>query len=217
MIEKKHIPTAVIYLCLLFLGVLAGCVPSVSPEFDQVTVPEITRTVQTETAYDNDCLGRTIETPEGAAITELSTSLTPIEKQIADADLIVLGTIAEISGTCYNQDGGEYYYNALPYFEIRLTVEEYLKQTITVNAPELILTTVGYGVSASVESPYAVGDQVLAFIVDRELAWKGPTLRPILRPFDDVASSVCSSNPMAPLLALAACTHRLPWRKFGDK
>ncbi|MCA9999675.1 MAG: hypothetical protein KDE56_28125, partial [Anaerolineales bacterium] len=143
----------------------------------------------------SDCLGRQIETPENTAVTELSTSLTPIETQIEQADLIVLGTIAEISGTCYNQDGGEYYSNALPYFEIRLTVNEYLQQKMAIDAPELVLTAVGYGVMPNSEWPFAVGDQVLAFIVDRELAWKGNSRRPILRPFDDPTSSLLLGQP----------------------
>ena len=184
-----------VILCLLAWAALVGCVPTTAPEVQSGENSSAPPTESPVSNYTSDCLGRQIETPENTAVTELSTSLTPIETQIAQSDLIVLGTIAEISGTCYNQDGGEYYSNALPYFEIRLTVSEYLQQKSAIDAPELILTAVGYGVMPNSEWPFAVGDQVLAFVVGRELAWKGNSSRPILRPFDDPTSSLLLGQP----------------------
>ena len=184
-----------IVLCLLFGMFLMGCVPTTAPEAQSGEPVSLPPTESPVGIYSSDCLGREIEAPENAAIVELSTSLTPIETQITESALIVLGTIADISGTCYNQDGGEYFSNGLPYFEVRLTVDDYLQQKIVIDAPELVLTAVGYGVSPNSEWPFAVGDQVLAFVVDRELAWQGNSRRPILRPFDDPTSSFLLAQP----------------------
>jgi hypothetical protein len=182
-------------LCLLFGLILVGCVPTTAPEAQSGESVSVLPTESDVGIYSSDCLGREIETPENAGIVELSTSLTPLETQITESDLIVVGTITDISGTCYNQDGGEYYSNGLPYFEVRLTVDDYLQQRLGIDTPELVLTAVGYGLSPHSEWPFAVGDQVLAFVVDRELAWRGTSGRPILRPFDDPTSSFLLAQP----------------------
>ncbi|MAU00872.1 MAG: hypothetical protein CL608_27320 [Anaerolineaceae bacterium] len=185
--------SSVVYLCLLFL-LLPSCVPGTAPEPGEN--PDSAPGNWTAGIYHSDCLGRNIEIPGNAPALEVSYSETPIETQLADSNLVVLGTVIEISHTCFNQDGGAFYRDALPYFEVRLAVDEILHQSLELEAAELVLTQVGYSpLDDSISSPFAVNDQVVALVVDRELAWQGGTMRPILRPFDHFASSLLLTQP----------------------
>ena len=179
--------------CLLSILIVSGCVPPTTDPNE----PEAA-TVENELAEDpsSNCLDKTVEIPGNAPLIEFSYSETPIATQLAESDLIVLGTISAISHTCFNQNSGEYYQDALPYFQIHLTIEEILQQQLDLDQAELVLTQVGYSpLDDAAASPFAVGDQAVALVVARELAWQGGARRPILRPFDYFGSSLLLAQP----------------------
>lgn len=180
---KKLVP-----LCLLILLAIAACTPPTASESESEPWQL--------GDYRSDCLGKDLELPENVPVFDFSVSRTLLETQIAESDLIVLGTIADISGSCFNQESGEYFDNGLPYFEIRLNVEEFVQNKLGLEAQELVFTQVGYSLlDDTVPSPYSVGDQVLLLVVDRELAWQNDGTKPILRPFDDFTSSLLIAQP----------------------
>lgn len=121
----------------------------------------------------------------------------PIDEQIEVADVIFAGTVTEISKTRWNQDSGEYWedvvydeigntrYVGLPIYTIELHVTRPIVGDISQN-DNLVITVVGHSPLEdsfeSVNSNYSlqVGDKVVMFARNSELAWRNGT-KPILQ------------------------------------
>lgn len=180
-------------LSLLIILAAGGCLPTTTEFSENEAVSSENEPVEDP---NSNCLSKTIEIPSNAAVIDLSYSETPIETQLAESDLIVLGIISAVSHTCFNQNSGKFYRDALPYFEIHLTIEEVLRQQQAPDTTELVLTQVGYSpLDDSIPPSFTVGDRVVALIVERELVWRGGEQRPILRPFDHFGSSLLLAQP----------------------
>lgn len=181
---------------LVILLALPACQPETALETAVPTPTPSQQPIQwAEGPYYSDCLGRTVEIPEEAPIIELSYSETPIQTQLAEADSVILGTIVEMSHTCFNQNGGAYYPDGLPYFEMLMTVDEVLQQKLELSRAELLITQVGYSPLDVATPPLALGNVVIAIVVDREMAWGNGGTRAILRPFDHIGHSLLLAQP----------------------
>jgi hypothetical protein len=151
-------------------------------------------------------------TPEIYAAIESSYALEPRTEMIKTADAIFAGRVTDISPTQYNQDSGEYWeqttvegaglettHTALPVFTIELTVDAVWVDEVGLGETA-VLTQVGYKpidvtdpVLNSGETtqstftsdwPLQIGDEIIAFIVQREIAWwDGQPVRAI--PYED--------------------------------
>lgn len=151
-------------------------------------------------------------TPEIRVITEFSYALEPRTEMIKSADAIFAGQIIDISPTQYNQDSGEYWeqttvegpglettHTALPIFTIELTVDTVWVDEVGLGETA-VLTQVGYkpidvidpvlsaGETAQPEISsdwqLQIGDEIIAFVVQREIAWwDGQPIRAV--PYED--------------------------------
>lgn len=150
-------------------------------------------------------------TLEIRTVTEFSYALEPREEMIKTADVIFAGRVTDISPTQYNQDSGEYWeqttveeglettHTALPVFTIEMTVDEVWVDEVGLEETA-VLTQVGYkpiDVTDPVLDPgetdqtepssdwqLQIGDEIIAFVVQREIAWwDGQPVRAI--PYED--------------------------------
>ncbi|MCX7680847.1 MAG: hypothetical protein N2508_02580 [Anaerolineae bacterium] len=117
------------------------------------------------------------------------------EQMIDQADLIFLGEVSHISPTRWNQDSGEYwdddetrdlYDTALPYHEIELIVIQPIVDAVGVEE-QVIITVLGNSpvgpepqtggftviVAGAPSHDLKVGDRVVVFARQGEIAWRG--------------------------------------------
>lgn len=119
------------------------------------------------------------------------------EERIAQADVILVGRVTNISPTRFNQDSGEYWEDTnsprtiSPIHQIEVTVLRPIVDTIGVG-DAVVITVLG---NSPLEQPLGsaagiimagspghsleVGDQVIAFLSQRDLIWRDGT-RPVL-------------------------------------
>lgn len=136
-------------------------------------------------------------TPEIRVVTEFSYALEPREGMIKTADAILAGRVTNISPTQYNQDSGEYWeqttiegpgletiHTALPVFTIELTVDTVWVDEIGLGETA-VLTQVGSSpLDDNHDWSIQAGDEIIAFVVQREIAWwDGQPVRAI--PYED--------------------------------
>jgi hypothetical protein len=115
----------------------------------------------------------------------------PFETMIKEANVIVAGKVVAISETRWNQDSGEYWeetfkdgdyetiVSALPYYEITMSVDQLLADSLGVKESQLIITVIG---ASPVDHPEQAspihpksGDEIVAFVRQGEIGWRsGP-------------------------------------------
>jgi hypothetical protein len=105
------------------------------------------------------------------------------EEQIELADVIIKGTIKEISQTQWNQDSGEYWeevvkgddfeyiQTALPFYTISIKTENTLLADQEMGE-EVAITVVGTSPLDNGEGDFSIGDRVVVLAVHSELAWR---------------------------------------------
>ena len=125
---------------------------------------------------------------------------------IANADIILLGKVKNLSPTQWNQDSGEYWeevtedgvsdkgeilttsFSAWPVHRVQLKVLQILVDEIGIG-DELTLTVLGKGpqdppdmvfadgitLQASVPYSLQIGDQIMVFAIQTEMAWRDPS------------------------------------------
>jgi hypothetical protein len=134
---------------------------------------------------------------DGGFVTfETSYAQVPIEQQIDQADVILIGVIADISATQWNQDSNEYWEevvkgtdpengdpieyidSALPFYTIKLTVKSSI---VSDEKPgeNVEVTVVGVSPIGDSEYPIRVGDETVVFAKRSQLEWREGK-RPIL-------------------------------------
>lgn len=166
-----------IFVALFLFIFVAGCTSSETPPPPVWEMGE----------YRSDCLGRTI--PQKGESTILDEVTISLEEQIAESEWLVLGTISEMSSTCYNQDGGLYFgfeeggqALALPYYEIRLTIDETLREKSSLETQEIVITQLGYSPLDASYSPAQIGDHVVIGFREGAIAWRTTGTRSVLQP-----------------------------------
>jgi hypothetical protein len=115
----------------------------------------------------------------------------PFETMIKEADVIMAGKVIAIGETRWNQDSGEYWeetfkdgvgetrVSALPYYEITVSVNQLLADSLGVKEDQLIITVIGmspvdHQAQASTIHPKN-GDEIVAFMRQGEISWRsGP-------------------------------------------
>jgi hypothetical protein len=112
------------------------------------------------------------------------------DEMIDRADAIFAGTIVEISPTRWNQDSGEYYPPKqgidypMPLHEIEVQVTRPIIDTIglgeTVTVTVVSASPVDARSSDDVEHDLKVGDEVVMFVGQTELAWRGGGRKPVI-------------------------------------
>lgn len=160
----KQIFTA---LVILFLVVLAACTQATTwPSGGEVTA------VTTPT-----------HPPEHPV--ETSYALLARDELIETADAIFVGRVTAISPTQFNQDSGDYWevtteeadgretmQTALPVFTVELTVDEVWVDEVGLGETA-VLTQVGSSpLEENSDWSLQVGDEIIAFVVQREIAWR---------------------------------------------
>ncbi len=119
------------------------------------------------------------------------------EERIAQADVILVGRVASISPTRFNQDSGEYWEDTnsprtiCPIHQIEITVIQTIVDTLGVgdtvvvtvwgNSPleQPLGSAAGIILAGSPDHNLEVGEQVIAFLGQRNIAWRDGT-RPVL-------------------------------------
>jgi hypothetical protein len=115
----------------------------------------------------------------------------PFERMIKEADVIVAGKVVAISETRWNQDNGEYWeeifkdgdyetiISALPYYEITVSVDQLLADSLGIKEDQLIITTIGMSPIDHQDQASSIhpksGDEIVAFVRQGEIGWRsGP-------------------------------------------
>ncbi len=113
----------------------------------------------------------------------------PSEEMVKNADAILMGRVTSIGQTKWNQDSGDYWEAtlkddlgdttvvALPYFEVTLSSEHIIADPRGMATPETVVTLLGASHASDEvvdeELGLKVGDTVIAFLRQGEIAWWG--------------------------------------------
>jgi len=133
----------------------------------------------------------------GVVVINASYAAISREEMIAQADVILVGRVTNVSPTRFNQDSGEYWEDTnsprtiCPIHQIEIAVLQTIVDTIGVD--DTVVVTVwgnsplerplgsaaGIIMAGSPDHNLEVGDQVIAFLGQRNIAWRDGT-RPVL-------------------------------------
>ncbi len=140
------------------------------------------------------CSANTNKPHEEAASVQLEFTYADVsfEERMQQAQVVLAGKVLSISPTKWNQDSGDYWeeeidgtlYSALPYYEIEVSTEQLLSPSEGIGQ-SLIITVLGTaphetGVAAAdglavisdSNLPLAIGDEVVIFVRQTDLAWR---------------------------------------------
>lgn len=140
------------------------------------------------------CSANTNKPHEEAASVQFEFTYTDVsfEERMQQAQVVLAGKVLSISPTKWNQDSGDYWeeeidgtlYSALPYYEIEVSTEQLLSPSEGIGQ-SMIITVLGTapnkneaveadGLAVIGESPLplAIGDQVVVFARQTDLAWR---------------------------------------------
>ena len=115
----------------------------------------------------------------------------PFETMIKEAGVIVAGKVIAVGETRWNQDSGEYWeetfkdgdyetiVSALPYYEITMSVDQLLADSLGVKDGQLIITVIGTSPVDNQELASPIhpksGEEIVAFVRQGEIGWRsGP-------------------------------------------
>jgi hypothetical protein len=144
-------------------------------------------------ADNNTTSTSTSNMPIPSSIFEGSYEYASMERMFKEANVIVAGKVLSISETKWNQDSGEYWeetfqhngsetiVGALPYYEITMSVDNLLADSLGVKNGQLTITTIGISPVDDQEeaSPFhpKSGDEIVAFVRQGEIGWRGGEIR----------------------------------------
>lgn len=126
--------------------------------------------------------------PQPPAIFNSSYAYLPFETMIKEAEVIVAGKVIAIGETRWNQDSGQYWeetfpsngyetvVSALPYYEITMSVDHLLADSLGVKDSQLVIIVIGpspidHQAEASSIHPKS-GDDIVAFVGQGEIGWR---------------------------------------------
>lgn len=118
---------------------------------------------------------------------ETSYAAVPFEDMVQTADVIVAGSVVDISKTKWNQDSGEYWeqtlkddvgetrLSAIPYYEVTIIPKQVFVDPAQVANGKVVVTIIGMSPSdtaaAADELGLKAGSKIVAFVRQGELAW----------------------------------------------
>lgn len=117
-----------------------------------------------------------------ATYTELT-----LEQRMEQATIIVAGTVTNVSGVLWNQDNGEYWeedsedggtiYTGTAYYTVDIEVDQFIAGSAETNV--LTVTAIG-DTPDQASGELVVGNEVVVFAQQTDMAWRGGGTRPIL-------------------------------------
>jgi hypothetical protein len=118
---------------------------------------------------------------------EMTYATVSFDEMIARADIILAGQVTKIGETKWNQDSGAYWeqsikddngetiVHALPYYEVMLTPEQIIIDSLGIKGDQLVITVIGTSPSdyqtAIHENSLKSGDNIITFVRKAEIAW----------------------------------------------
>lgn len=111
----------------------------------------------------------------------------PFETMVKDADVIVVGKVMTVGETRWNQDSGEYWeeifqydgyetiVSALPYYEITMSVDRLIADSLGIKSNQLVITVIGTSPIDAEDLASSIhpkdGDEIVAFVRQGEIGW----------------------------------------------
>lgn len=110
-------------------------------------------------------------------ISEVDYVARPFDELVKKSDVIVVGKVVELTPSRWNQDNGEYWQDGFQYHLVRIEASQFIVDKIGAANQQVIEIMVGGMSAAEGNRDYSlkVGDEVIAFAGQVELAWKGGT------------------------------------------
>ena len=101
----------------------------------------------------------------------------PFDQLVKESDVIVVGKVVELTPLRWNQDNGEYWANGFQYHLVRIEASQFIVDKIGAANQQVVEIMVGGMSIAEGNGDYSlkVGDEVIAFAEQVDLAWKGGT------------------------------------------
>lgn len=111
----------------------------------------------------------------------------PFETMVKDADAVVAGEVLTIGETRWNQDNGEYWeqifqydgyetiVSALPYYEITMSIDRLIADSLGIKSNQLVITVIGTSPRDAEDLASSMhpkdGDEIVAFVRQGEIGW----------------------------------------------